>query len=416
MIMRLFFVIASFVFFINFSFASVNLKSNQVTLPDLIYLYYKDFTNENIVVDDSVDALTKMYKFDVSSMGKAEFSNLLNMVLKENKVQIRDLGGTLYFVVDHSFSNVNDFESVDINSVQSGDVLGGFLDGIDSVQKNLILDYDSVSTYTPKYLDIDYVTSLVNSMTGMSYSHNGYMVPIFGTDELVSKVLDFLSVMDVPTPQVRVRALLLEFTDNEVDRTGFTLALTALSNKLSLTFGSGTGFSNAVSFKNANLDVMASMIQDDNRFRVISSPSVLVTSGKQAKFHVGASVPVLDSEYITDRDSVRKSVTYKDSGVLLNVQPVVKQNRVDLSITQEISDFQMTKTSNIDSPTLSQRSFQSVLQLVDGETIAIAGLDEWKDSTSRSGLWFLPSFFDSVEKRNDFSQIVLLLTVDVISD
>jgi len=420
--MRLLFFIASFVLIINTSLANIHLKSNQVTLSDLIYLYYKDFTSQNIILDDSIDSLTKLYRFDVNSMSQEELSGLLNKVLEQNQVYIKDLGGTLFFYVDKdkSLNTFDDIDEIYIPEVpahvldSNNDVLGGFIDGLDAVRSNLIFEYDSVATYIPKYLDIDFVTGVVNQMTGMTYSHNGYMVPIFGSDEVIEKVLNFLEVIDVPTPQVRVKALLLEYTDSKADRSGFTLALKALSDKLSLTFGTITGIANAFSFKNANIDLIASMIQDDNRFKIISSPSVLVTSGSKARFHVGSSVPVLDSEYITDRDAVRKAVIYKDSGVLLDVGAVVKRNRVDLTIRQEISDFQTTKTSNIDSPTLSQRSFASTLQLVDGETIAIAGLDEWKASEARSGLWFLPRLFDSVEKREDFSQIVLLLTVDIL--
>ena len=127
------FLISVFVSFFIFSFSAfsqgINLHSNQVTLPDLITLYYKDFEKRNIIVDDSVDMLTKLFRFDVSNLNRQQLSSLLKRVLLENNVSSIDYGDVLYFVVSE--------DSIVADAPIESDAIAGLIEGVDSVRKNL---------------------------------------------------------------------------------------------------------------------------------------------------------------------------------------------------------------------------------------------------------------------------------------
>ena len=58
----------------------------------------------------------------------------------------------------------------------------------------------------------------------------------------------------------------------------------------------------------------------DNRFTVVSSPNLMVSSGKNASFLIRQQVPVLGECFYNDGTPVQ-SVTYRDSGLSLSSHP-----------------------------------------------------------------------------------------------
>lgn len=68
-------------------------------------------------------------------------------------------------------------------------------------------------------------------------------------------------------------------------------------------------------------------------------------------------------------------------------------------------------TSGIDSPTMQKREAQTVLDVKDGEIVVMAGLDETRDTSTISGLAFLPSWLRGSSDRSSRSQVLLLLEV-----
>jgi general secretion pathway protein D len=89
-------------------------------------------------------------------------------------------------------------------------------------------------------------------------------------------------------------------------------------------------------------------------------------------------------------------------------------------VTQEVSDVVPTTTSSINSPTIQQRKFSSVVAVRDGETIALGGLI--KDSTSRSGsgipllrrIPLLGGLFGSDDHNTVRTELIVLITPHVI--
>jgi general secretion pathway protein D len=59
---------------------------------------------------------------------------------------------------------------------------------------------------------------------------------------------------------------------------------------------------------------------------------------------------------------------------------------VEIEISQEVSGVAETTTSNIDSPTITQRSLESVLAVPDGATAVLGGLMSSTRSVSNSGI------------------------------
>ena len=115
--------------------------------------------------------------------------------------------------------------------------------------------------------------------------------------------------------------------------------------------------------------------------RIISSPQLLVISNQEATMNVGDEVPVISSE-ITNSASAGstgttlvRNVEYKTTGIVLTVTPrITRGGRISMQIKQEVSEAVNNTTSNIDSPTIQQRTVSTNMSIRDGQTIICGGL------------------------------------------
>ena len=72
--------------------------------------------------------------------------------------------------------------------------------------------------------------------------------------------------------------------------------------------------------------------------------------------------------------SILQSVQYRKTGMLLDIQAVVHSGqRVDIKLSQEVSEAAATDTSDISSPSIFSRKLQTSLSLQDGESTLLGG-------------------------------------------
>ena len=80
-------------------------------------------------------------------------------------------------------------------------------------------------------------------------------------------------------------------------------------------------------------------------------------------------------------------MTLKDTGIILTVLPRVNASgRVILDIDQEVSSVVKTTSSGIDSPTIQQRKLSTKVIVNDGESIALGGLIQERNTLDRGQL------------------------------
>jgi general secretion pathway protein D len=108
---------------------------------------------------------------------------------------------------------------------------------------------------------------------------------------------------------------------------------------------------------------------------------------------------------------VTQSVTYQPTGIILEVQPNIYQDVIDLKIQQSVSEAITTNTGLNNSPTLTNRELQTSVSMADGESIALGGLTSSKQSNGSSGLPFLPQWSRSKSKTEERSELLIFLSV-----
>lgn len=137
------------------------------------------------------------------------------------------------------------------------------------------------------------------------------------------------------------------------------------------------------------MDAFYELFRTDSRFHVVSSPRLRVRNGAKASFSVGSDVPVLGQISYSDNKPIQ-SIEYRSSGIILSVQPKIRQHLIELSIDQQLSNFAKTDTGVNNSPTLIKRQVNTEVSLADGDIILLGGLAENKVSEAETGFSFLP--------------------------
>lgn len=164
----------------------------------------------------------------------------------------------------------------------------------------------------------------------------------------------------------------------------------------------------------------------DERFSILSSPRLLAKSGSEARIQVGTEVPILTSQQSTSTNvqgnpTILQSIQYRSTGVLLSVKPVIHAgDRIDLEVSQEVSEATTNNTSQISSPLITNRKIGTNLTLRDGTTVILGGLISENRDLSDVGLPFLKdlpgvgALFRTQSTANRKTELIILITPYII--
>jgi type II secretory pathway component GspD/PulD (secretin) len=235
-----------------------------------------------------------------------------------------------------------------------------------------------------------------------------------GSDADIGKLEGLLRQIDVPTPEVLVKAVVYEVASGADNRSAISIATSILGGKFGLTAGAATPGDYSTVFKSATLQMVYDALSTDARFKVVTSPTIRVRSGASARLLVGDQTPVMGASQLDKNGNVFQTVEYKPSGVILNITPEVRGDVSELQLNQQISNFVQTTTGVNTSPTLVTREVSTSVGIRGDEILVLGGLDQLKESAANRGLPFLPEFLRSRSDANTKSEILLILQVQRI--
>ena len=253
-----------------------------------------------------------------------------------------------------------------------------------------------------------------NSATDFINRHGDVLV-YYGTKNEIDRMKTILPLIDTAKEEVIVSAYVFEVQTAERNGSGLALAARLVSGKFNVSIGYESGFDNFVRFKTGSLDALYELFRTDSRFHVVSSPRLRVSNVAKAAFSVGAEVPVLGQVSYSDNKPVQ-SIEYRSSGVILSVQPEIRQDLIELNIDQQISNFAKTETGVNNSPTLIKRQVNTQVSVADGDIILLGGLAENKVSEAETGFSFLPKdWFTGSSDEHSKTDILVMLQVKKVS-
>jgi type IV pilus assembly protein PilQ len=271
----------------------------------------------------------------------------------------------------------------------------------------------------------------------------------------LEKMLPIIEKIDKPTPQILIKANIVE-TTKEVARdlgilwggkykTGDYTAMgggTTSSGTYTPTASGpvgigGTGF--VSNFQAANLastaagslgllfgtiggnilELQLQALQKDSKLNILSSPSITTLDNQKAFTENGERVP-----YVTAQSSggtTTYTTNFVDVVMRLDITPhVIDGKNLKMTIFVQKDDVDLTRKDSLGDPYIIKKQTQTVLIVKDGETIVISGLTKKTRSDSDTG-WpglkevpVLGWLFKSDSKDDKLEEVLIFITPHIL--
>ncbi len=252
---------------------------------------------------------------------------------------------------------------------------------------------------------------------------------VYATPYEYQKIERILRKLDVVATQVLIEASIVEVTLRDDLEYGLEWAF---DNNLGggdtgrglLDLGGGllpqAGFSYTITNSAGAEKAVLNALAEESLINVISTPSVMVLDNHTAHIHVGDQQPVQGQSTVTNGGNVQNSITYKDTGVKLQVTPSVNDGGlVTLDIDQSVTDV-----GPVDAAT-KQRSFlertvASRVAIRSGESVVLGGLIRDNETEGKSGvpllmdIPLLGSLFSTTTQASTRTELLIFITPTVM--
>ncbi|PKN77072.1 MAG: type IV pilus secretin PilQ [Deltaproteobacteria bacterium HGW-Deltaproteobacteria-10] len=269
----------------------------------------------------------------------------------------------------------------------------------------------------------------------------------------LTKMLPIIEILDKPTPQIQIKANIVETTKATArdlgimwggSRTG-TLggsenlyvrggknapvggiggqglginfpalsadAVATASGTLGLLFGTIGG---------NLLEVQLQALQTESKLNILSSPSITTLDNQKAFTENGQRVPFITTT--TSAGTTSQTVTFEEVVLRLEITPHVidgKNLKMTIVVKKDELDFSKSDTMG-GNPIIMKKQTQTVLIVKDGETIVISGLTKQKNEFSGAGLpWFkdipvLGWLFKSDARNEEMQEVLVFITPRIL--
>jgi len=165
-----------------------------------------------------------------------------------------------------------------------------------------------------------------------------------------------------------------------------------------------------------SMTMLLDMLITKSYARLLSEPTLVTFSGKEASFLVGEEIPIVQQL------PQSFTVEFKEVGVRMKVKPTAdSENRINTTIHAEVSQVIGTGANSI--PIIGAKTADTTLQANDGQTIVIGGLLEnnvsrdilrklpWLAEIPLIGALFRDKQFDQTKR-----EVLFFMTPEVIKD
>jgi general secretion pathway protein D len=179
------------------------------------------------------------------------------------------------------------------------------------------------------------------------------------------------------------------------------------------------GFSYTVTNSIGDISAVLNALSKESLVNIISTPSVMVLDNHTAYIHVGQQVPIIDQQSTSDASDtsrITQSVTYRDTGVKLNVRPSVNAGGlVTMDVEQSVTDV-----GEIDAATgqraFLERNIMSRVAVRSDESVVLGGLIRENATAGSQGLPFLHKIpvvgglFGTVSDTDTRTELLVIIT------
>lgn len=422
-----------------------------------------DFTDQNVVVSDSVDG-------DVTlRLKNVPWDQALDIILKSKGLAMRQNGNVLMVAPAdeiaareqleleaaqkvHKLSQLRT-EIIQINYAKATEIA-------DVLRANQIdgnggdLDSESVETESANQ-------GLLSDRGSASVDERTNTVLVTDTPESLEKIHDLIAKLDVPIRQVLIESRVVIATDDFNQEMGMRVGLTrypdtntdggygitsgnlgAVSNVFNQAIGGepdekvespnrwnvnlpasnptgSIGFQFGTLPLGAYLELELSAMEAEGRGEIVSSPRVITANQHEAHIEQGVEIPYLEAS-----SSGAATVSFKKAVLGLYVTPqITPDDRIimDLTVNKDsVGEYFQAGAAQV--PTVDTREVNTQVLVEDGETVVLGGIYEQVRTESTRKVPFLGDLpilgrlFRSELSRNEKNELLVFVTPKILGD
>ncbi len=175
---------------------------------------------------------------------------------------------------------------------------------------------------------------------------------------------------------------------------------------------------NVVSGTSGFFGVLEAMRQD-NLMKIMAEPTLVSINGQVASFNAGGEIPVPEPQSLGTI-----SISWKKYGTRIKFVPIVLGNgKIRLDVHPEVSELDDSRGYSIAGtqvPAIRLREVHTTVEMMAGQTLAIAGLVQTRVESENAGLpWiseipYLGAAFRSVKETRNEVELLILVTPELV--
>jgi len=174
-----------------------------------------------------------------------------------------------------------------------------------------------------------------------------------------------------------------------------------------------------------NLGATLQALESRGVVEVLAEPNVMATNGKQASFLAGGEYPIPVVQGTASGGAGAVTIQFKEFGVRLNFVPTITaRGTIRLQVAPEVSTLDFSNAVEIggfDVPGLSTRKMKTEVELSDGQSFAISGLLDNRDTEAYEkipligDIPILGKLFRSMQKTRTNTELIVIVTPEIVS-
>jgi type IV pilus assembly protein PilQ len=238
-------------------------------------------------------------------------------------------------------------------------------------------------------------------------------------------VVDYISQLDKPSPQIKISAQLLEIFTNDLEDIGIKWTAQGTYNTESgRSYGQKaetfTGVDGEIAGrytiqalqKGWSVDAMVEAIVSNGKGKIIAHPEITTLENQEARIQMGQKVPVKQFD-----ESGNVVIKFEEVGTILHVTPhITAENQILMHLSPERSTYQFDPNGVI----INTSNAETKVIVQNGQTAVIGGLTTQDEVNSEVGIPILKDIpllgrlFKFTEKRVESRDLVIFVTPTIV--
>jgi len=273
--------------------------------------------------------------------------------------------------------------------------------------------------YKLKYISLDTLKSVVSGLAkdvSFYYDQTSGFLLVQGPVDQVTAVENMIARLDKPTPQVKVDVQIVEVSRENVKDIGIAWGTQNISTGIKIEANVGWQDLKLSIINPESVLATIKALESQNKAKILAQPSMTTISGKATRIMIGDRVPLVSYDAQGNR-----SINYIDVGIILEVTPTINPDgTITANIKPQVSTISGYAGKEGDVPIISTREAQTIVNLKNGETLALGGLLRQEEIESMSkvpllgDIPILGELFKARKTQNVQKELIILITPKTI--